>query len=114
MSIYTSLKTTADRLIAKYGVSYTFTNTAKGARDSNGQPSEVVTTYDVIGVIDNYSIIERTNESIRTGDVKMIATYASFLIGDTVIIDTIKYRVVNVLPIKPGAVGVAQQLQLRR
>ena len=116
MSVYSRLLSTADRLIAKYGVQYTFTTTVQGAYDpATGSPgSTTSTTYTADCVRDEYSTFEKNNASVEVNDIKMIGEVAPYILDDTVTIDSDVYRIVSIDPIKPGPTVLAYMLQLRK
>jgi hypothetical protein len=115
MSLYSGLKSTVDRLTAKYGVEYTFTHRAAGAYSpSSGTQSITATEYTAYGVRDQFSVFEKQSASIQVNDIKMICQAADFAIGDTVEVDSETYRIVNFNPIKPGGTALGYEVQLRK
>lgn len=115
MTIYTTLKNTADRLTKKFGVKYTFTRyTDTGYSTTTGAVTRTTTTYTSYCVKQDYTQSERASEAIQEGDVRLIAQDATFAIGDTVTIDSDVYKIVNFVQSKPGSTSIYYEIQLRR
>lgn len=118
MSFYENLRDgTANTLITQYGSEFTFTRVTEGTYDpatgdSTGDTTSTFTSYAVKA---NFSAGERSDGSIQVNDVKLIALAAGgFLVDDLVSIESEAYRIVNVMPIKPGPIVVAYILQARK
>ena len=117
---YASLKNTADALLTKFGEIRTFTRTAQGVYDPiTGTTSNTTSTFDKLAVALEYSdqdiadgSIER-HGSIERGDRKLIAEAYGYEIGDTVVINSTSFTVVNVSITSPSDTVVVANLQIR-
>ena len=118
MSFYQHVRdNTATPLIAKYGRTFNFERVVKGAFDpATGQTiGDTVTTYTADAVKSKWTATERADSSIETNDIKLIAEAAgAYQVDDNVEIEGSSYKLVNVLPIKPGPTVVAYTLQARK
>lgn len=115
MSFYTSIRNTATTLLTKYGQAYTFTTYAQGAYDpTTGTNSVTSSTYSKIGVKSSYNTFERNNTAIQAGDIRFVAEDGDYEIGDTVVINSEDWRVMDVRPVEPADAGVIYILQLRK
>lgn len=115
MSFYGNLAATALKLLTKYGYEVTFTHVEQGAFDPDTlTTSDVTSTYTATIVKDEYSTLERQSSAIKQGDIKLICTHANFNVSDTVAIDGIDYRIMDVSPIKPAQTILAYELQVGR
>ena len=115
MSLYTRLEATALSLLTRYGVQYTFTNYVQGVYDpTTGTNSVTTSTYDKYLVKDVYSLFEQNNTSVEQGDIRAIVESGTYTVGDTVVIDSVTWRIMDVAPIQPGSTNVANTLQLRK
>lgn len=115
---YTATRTTASTLIAKFGFSVTFTRPTAGqtfdpvdGSYSGGTPTTIVGN----GVLTNFTDDETTNELIERGDKRLLfeAGNGAPEIDDTVVINSVTYRVMDVQTIAPGNVDVIYKVQLR-
>ena len=116
---YSSVVSTAKRLIQKYGALATFTLPSEGGGtdpvtgEYTEPTSETVTAF---GVITNYSSALVDGSIIQKGDNRLLVeaektipqTVQSVTIGGTT------YQVITVQRISPGGVDIMYQIQVRR
>ena len=116
MSEYSGFLSTANTLIKRYGVKYTFSRVV--ASDYNpdlGKNGNTETlTYDAFAVVDNTVIgaqAETTNSDV---DIRLIAQAADYKVNDSVDIMGVRYTISRTDPIKPGDLNVAQWVYLQK
>lgn len=115
MSFYDDMKTVATNLLTEFGQLHTFTSYAQGAYDPGTGTNTVTTsTYSKNAVKYPYNTVEKNNTAIEVGDIRLIAEFGDYSVGDTVTIDSVDWRIMDVEPITPGATNVANMIQLRR
>jgi hypothetical protein len=112
---YTPLTASAGRMIAKFGQQYTFTRTTKGAYNpATGQTSDSSATFTGYACLFDYSDADRADGTILQGDRRMLAEGGTYEVGDTVVVGSDTYRVINISDIGPGGSVVASNLQIRK
>lgn len=112
---YARIKTKTQKLIKKFGQSYTFTRTTVGAfNPSTGNTSNTTSTYDKQACIFDYSDRDRVDGVILQGDKRLLCEGYDYAVGDSVVIDGDTYTVLNVSHIAPGDTKVAANLQVRK
>lgn len=112
---YASLKQTADRLIQKFGASYTFTRTTKGDYDpATGTTSDSATTFTKSGVLFDYSDRDIGDQTILAGDRRLLAEAHTYEVGDTLVVDGSTYRVVSISANQPAGTMLSADLQIRK
>lgn len=117
MSFYNNLKTTASTLLKDKGQLVVFSREVQSAfNPTTGVITSSTTTFSGYGAAFNYSRNEINNTIIENGDIKLTVEAMSTapIIGDSVTIDAIAYRVMNVQPLSPSGIVVKYDLQLRR
>lgn len=117
MSLYDRLYKTATKLIKKYGTVNTFNRVQAGAYDPLcGKPrlnndttysASIVKSMDMVQTQPNHDLVSKA-------DLTVIATASSFEKNDTVLIDGVKYSIIDYEPIYPGDKVLAVWLFLRR
>jgi len=115
VSFYSGIRDTASELIAQFGVARIFTNNQQGAYNPDtGVHANTASTYTKKCVQGDFTAQDRADGTIESGDIKVIAEAFSYEKGDTVSIDSLDYRIVNIRPIKPADTLLASILQVRR
>lgn len=111
---YTGLKRKVNQRIKKFGM--TVTVTRPGSVD-RGDGDEVVippTSFDVIGLREEYKPREIDGTRIVAGDVRFLCQAVKQVkVGDLVNLNGTDYRVVNPNPLQPAGTTLLFQLQLR-
>ena len=111
---YSALKTTADGLLASFGVERTFTRTNQGAYNpATGQTSNTEEAFSKLAVALDYSDQE-VGGAIERGDRKLIAQAYAYEVGDKVIIDDTLFTLINVSLESPNGTVVVANLQARK
>lgn len=111
---YTGLKRKVNPLIKKYGM--TVKVTRPGAVDRVDGEEVVIppTSFDVIGLREEYKPSEIDGTRIVAGDVKFLCQAVKPVqIGDLISLNGTDYRVVNPNPLQPAGTTMLFQLQLR-
>ena len=114
---YDSMAATASRLLAEFGQSVTFTHPVTDIFDpvtgieTPGTPVSIPG----YGAAFDYMHSEIDGTLIQRGDIRFLfeSTTTAPVIGDTVTIDSVVYRVMDSKPTKPAGSTVLQELQLR-
>jgi len=111
---YAGLRRTADRLLRKNGALYRLQR-GGGVKVIRGVEVAVpLENHTLTGVIARYTTGETDGTLIQQGDSKMMATAETAICqGDRLIIDDKAHRVIQVNPVKPAALLLCYQLQLR-
>ena len=115
---YDSMAATASRLLAEFGQSVTFTHPVTSSFDpvtgieTPGTPVSIPG----YGAAFDYMHTEIDGTIIQKGDIRFLfeSTTVAPVIGDTVTIDSVVYRVMDSKPTKPAGTTVLQELQLRK
>lgn len=111
---YPRMRATATRLITENGATYQLSR-GGGVEFVGGVEVEIpLETSSIVGVISSYSPGEIDGTLIKSGDVKMSATAdMEIRIGDLIMIDGKKHRVIKPNPVKPAALLIGYKPQLR-
>lgn len=123
MSFATNMQSTALQLLSTYGQSVAFRREVEGTYD----PSTAATGSDTVTIYNGYahpapytanelrsSSGSTTDDLIQKGDVKLLTyTTTEPLVGDTVTLDTVVYRVMAVDKLVAQATKIAYKLQIR-
>ncbi len=112
---YPRIKSLADRLLPKYGTSYSVTR--KGAITViNGlEVTEPDRIFSTTGVKTDYQPQEIDGTLIKTGDIRIVfQAEPEIKIGDLVLVDGVKHRVLQSNPVKPADLMLCFRAQLRR
>lgn len=116
-ALYTSLRSSANRLLSKYGRSVTLTHIVSGAYDpATSASTPTPTAATVVAVESDYTAREIDGVNVLRGDKKLVfpgtvATPPS--VGDTCTVGTIVYRVMAVQEISPGGLVLLYECQGR-
>lgn len=113
---YQNSAETASKLIAKFGVTRTFTRQADGEYIPGAPPSTTETTYDTKTVWLSYKNDEIDGSSVLMGDAKLLTDPLGNKpeIDDTVQKDGATWRVVDAMPLSPADVNVRYAVQVRK
>lgn len=112
---YSSLLSTAGRLITRFGVNYTFTRTTAGSYSAaTGTTSDSSSTYQKYGVFSKIQSTERLDNTVLQVDKEILAEAYTYEIGDTVSISSKVYRLVNIENIQKGDTLLAVKLGFKR
>ena len=117
-TFYSDLAATALRLLTDKGQQVTFSRETATAFNpvvgSSGAP--VISTFTAYGAAFDYNKSEIDGTLVKRGDIRFLmnASATAPALGDTVIIDSITYRVMNVKPTSPGGTVVIYEVQLRK
>lgn len=116
-SFYANLQATAARLLTKYGQSLTFTREVETAfNPTTGAKTNDLFTFTGYGASFDYQASEIDGELIQSGDIRLTLEKTSTVpaINDSVRVDDINYRVMDVKKSAPGGVVVKYDLNLRK
>ena len=115
MTFYSSLKSTAEALILKYGQPVTFARVDSEVYDPNsgGRELNTTSTYTVNAV--SYPVVNgQSSEKLNDEyDVRLIATDANYAKGDTCMYNGRTHNVVSFEPISPGSVTMCYYVDLQ-
>lgn len=114
---YPNLRAVASRLLTTYGQNLTFTRkTSTGYNAATGVNTLTTSQFSAHGAAFEYNAAEIDGTNIQRGDLRLLLEWATTapILGDTVTIDGLVYRVMNIQPTNPGGVVVMNELQLRR
>lgn len=111
---YLRTRATATRLITENGAAYQLSR-GGGVELIGGIEVDIpLEAHTIIGVISSYSPSEIDGTLIQNGDVKMSATAdIEIRIGDLIMVDGKKHRVIKPNPVKPAALLICYKPQLR-
>ena len=91
---YSGMVATATSLIARFGASFDYTHTEKGAfNDDTGKYEDVLSYYSANAVKSTFSSFDRANLDILSSDLKLIAEVADYSIGDTLTVNGDTYKI---------------------
>lgn len=111
---YAGLKRKVNQLIKKYGMT---TKVMRPGTVDRVDGDEVVippTSFDVIGLREEYKPSEIDGTRIVAGDVKFLCQAVKPVqVGDLVSLNNTDYRVINPNPLQPAGQTMLFQLQLR-
>lgn len=111
---YAKLKGKVSPLIARFGMPVTVSRPGGIDRVNGEQVIIPATSFEIIGLRDDYQPKEIDGTRIINGDTKFICQAKEEMrVGDIVNINNIDHRVVNTNPIAPAATVMLYQLQLR-
>jgi hypothetical protein len=115
-SFYVNLAATAQSLLTRYGESVTFSRETTSAFDpASGIVTSSTSTFDGLVAKFNYRSSEIDGETIKMGDVRLVASISTEpQVDDSVVLDGLSYRVMNVENIKPAGTNVIYKLQVRK
>lgn len=116
-SFYSGLAVVATNLLTSKGQSVVFTRkTTSIFNPVKGRNNTTTSTFSGNGAAFDYNRSEIDGEVIQRGDIRLIleATTTAPALGDTAVIDSVTYRVMNVKPTSPGGTVVMYEVQLRK
>lgn len=116
MTFATNMQSVASRLLTKYGRVVTLTRVTEGAYNpSTSDAADGATiTYSGVAHPSPYTVAEIATGTVTVGDVRLlIYTTTAPLIGDTAVVDTVTYRVMNVDRVSVQGQDIIYRLQLR-
>jgi len=112
---YTPLTSSATRMITRFGKEYTFTRVTKGAYNpATGQTSDSSSTFTGYACLFDYADTDLADGAILQGDRRMLAESGTYEIGDTVVVGSDTFRIINISDIGPSGSVVASNLQIRK
>ncbi len=111
---YPRMRAIATRLITENGIACQLMR-GGGVKFIGGIEVDIpLEAHTIIGVISSYSPSEIDGTLIQNGDVKMSATAdIEIRIGDLIMVDGKKHRVIKPNPVKPAALLICYKPQLR-
>lgn len=111
---YRRMRATATRLLTENGAKYIVTRKGGVSVVGGVEYHKDDQTFNAIGVRTDYKPSEIDGSVIINGDVRIAFTASPELqIGDLVLIDGKKYRIVEPNPIKPASILISYRAQLR-
>lgn len=111
---YAGLKRKVNPRIKKFGMTVTVTRPGSVDRVDGEEVVIPPTSFDVIGLREEYKPSEIDGTCIVAGDVKFLCQAVEQLrVGDLVNLNGTDYRVVNPNPLQPAGTTMLFQLQLR-
>lgn len=120
-AFYTTIRDgTAASLLSQYGTPMSLRRETPGTYNpTTGQVAAGSTTdYVCYGVIDNYTLRDLQNSVIQTGDKRIYMTAGATIPepkpGDTVVMGSTSWTVIDCVSLAPGGVAVLYTLQVRR
>jgi len=117
---YSTIQTTAQTLIDKYGKAFTLSKTTGGSfvPATNSYSGGSTSTYAVNGVLSDYNKNLIDGSSIRFGDKKLIVAAKDLAVtpeaNDIIIDSSDNWTIVSVAEVKPASTKLIYELQLRR
>lgn len=111
---YAGLKRKVNPLIKKFGMTVTVTRPGSVDRVDGNEIVIPPTSFDIIGLREEYKPREIDGTRIIAGDVKFLCQAAEQVqVGDLVNLNNTDYRVINPTPLQPAGTTMLFQLQLR-
>lgn len=111
---YSRLASTAVRLLQEYGRELVFTRDVEGSYNpATGAHATTSTEYTKYAAAFDYRAFEVTG-AVEVGDKRLICEEHAYEIGDTVSIDSVSYRVMDVMKKSPADTAVYYELRVRR
>lgn len=116
MSVYAQLLSTANRLIKRYGVEYTFTreNSSVYNPDTGKSGIDEPSSYTAYAVVTNNVIGTQASTTNSDDDIILIAVAADYKNNDSVMVEGVRYTIQRTEPIKPGNTKLAQYVFLEK
>ncbi len=113
--ISSTLKSTAKRMIGKYGDSVVLVEVVKGEYDPQvGDTTDTVTNYAMKGSVSNYGIEEMASAAINQGDVALLVSTDLVVNNDwRVEYDGKVWQVIAISPTSAQDTVIVRRLQLR-
>lgn len=116
MTFASRMATTATRLLTTYGTSISVSRTTSSAYDTaTGSVTESSTSYTGVGNPDTFNFQEIDNVNVLSTDIKLLfKSDTAPLVGDSVSINSVVYRVLNVGIAIAQNTDILYTLQLRK
>lgn len=112
---YNGLLNSASALINKFGSEYCFQRSKDvDYNPDTGKPISRTISYKRNAVRSEFTRAEQANDLVLQGDIKLLAEAADYKVGDTVSVDCIPYRIINISTIQGNDTKLAIYLQLRQ
>ena len=118
---YTGLLNSATALITKFGGTYNFQRQKDVDYDPDtGKPISRTISYTRNAVRSEFTRAEASGNTekqqvpVLQGDIKLLAQAAEYNVGDTVTIDCVIYRIMNISTIQGNDTKLALYLHLRQ
>ena len=112
---YNGLLNSATALITKFGAEYQFQRLKDVDYDPDtGKPTSRTINYTSNAVRSSFTRSEEASGLVLQGDIKLLAEATEYKVGDTVILETVQYRIVNISTIQGNDTKLALYLQLRQ
>ena len=116
MSFTTNARAAAVKLLTKFGQTVTFTYaTSETFTIATQTNAKGTSTFTGKAVSTNYTKTEIDGESVLQGDIRLLVENTSVVpaIDNTVVIDSIIYRLMNVESINPNGSNIMYICQIR-
>lgn len=112
---YNGLLKSASALINKFGGTYNFQRQKDVDYDPDtGKPISRTISYTRNAVRSEFTRAEQASELVLQGDIKLLAEAAEYKVGDTVTVDCLIYRIMNISTIQGNDTKLALYLHLRQ
>ena len=112
---YNGLLNSATALITKFGAEYNFQRLKDvDYNPDTGKPISRTINYTRNATRSSFTRSEEAGGLVLQGDIKLLAEAAEYLVGDTVTVDCVQYRIVNISTIQGNDTKLALYLQLRQ
>ena len=113
---YSPITKSAEALITRFGEEFTFTRTTDGAYNpATGAKAQTTSTFKKYACEFDYNNADRAGETVTENDRRMLVEGHDFHVGDTVVIGSDTFKVINISEIRPnGSDVVAANLQVRK
>jgi len=109
---YSSLKETADRLIARFGKSATLVTLTNSGTDYDPTVTESTTAITLVEI--GYSLTNRNESLVQVGDkIFLVQAAAEPATDDKIRLDGADYNMVDAQPLSPGATVMLYEVQAR-
>ena len=114
---YNGSEVTGNDLIRRYGQELTFSREVSSAfNPASGVNTTATTTYTGYGAVFDYNANEIDGDVIQRGDIRLVMEVTSPVpeVGDTVTVDSIIYRMMNIKTLSPAGTPIIFTVQLRK
>jgi len=109
---YTRLKSTADRLVARFGKAAALVSFETSGPDFD--PTVTESTADITLVELSYSLTNRNESLVQSGDkLFLIQADAAPALDNKIRLDSVDYAMVDVQPLSPGPLVLLYEVQAR-
>ncbi|TDB44113.1 hypothetical protein [Photorhabdus luminescens] len=112
---YPRMRKTADKLLTKYGMEFDVLRKGKIEVTNGIENFKPDSLFKATGVKTDYRADEIDGKLILAGDIRIVFTGETEIkVGDIVIVDNDKYRVINNNHSKPAETLICYRAQLRK